>query len=288
MALLHLIQVSSTVAIWSRLVSLQGVSVRDGISAWMEPGPFAVAERYTPWWCFDELTQSVSCWQRQCRLELQQPCGVAEIGGLSQRMRGAFRASKAAPRGYIHWGLAAQGTAEILHRKRHSMLRFADESPHQLISSLFQLKIERDENQYEVFVRQLLPQGDPDEEMIKNIKLFSFPDPSSVEPHTFLTFSIGNAENLKIGFVLYSTAFDALCVLTDFYYPRLFKAMMKLPYLEMAAIALELFKVETRRSVTIKGTEFPLDGALERQRAMSLLFKTFAPYDISKIVIGIM
>ena len=168
------------------------------------------------------------------------------------------------------------------------MLRFADESPHQLISALFQLKIERDENQYEVFVRQLLPQGDPDEELIKNIKLFSFPDPSSVEPHTFLTFSIGNAENLRIGFVLYSTAFDALCVLTDFYYPRLFKAMMKLPYLEMAAIAMELFKVEPRRSVTIKGTEFPLDGALERQRAMSLLFKTFAPYDISKIVIGML
>ena len=169
------------------------------------------------------------------------------------------------------------------------MLRFAPEnSPHQLISALFQLKIERDEHQYEVFVRQLLPQSEPDQDLIKNIKLFSFPDPASVEPHTFLTFSIGDSVNFRIGFVLYSTAFDALCVLSDFYYPCLFKRMMKLPYLEMAEVAFQLFKTEKRTTVNIKGKEFSLSGALEKQRAMSLLFKTFAPYDISKIVIGML
>jgi hypothetical protein len=120
------------------------------------------------------------------------------------------------------------------------------------------------------------------------VELFVCPDHTAIEPRTFLTFRYGNTDAFQIGFVLYSTVFSAVCIISDYYYPSLFHAMLKLPQAELLVQAKALAASVARNSVQMHGRDFPLDGSCERQQLLKLLFTTFPPYDITKIIIGLL
>lgn len=165
------------------------------------------------------------------------------------------------------------------------MLRFCDETPQSLINHVFSIEITPADNS--VKVTQLLPESDPDPMMIKNIQLFVFPDPTAIESRTFFTFVLGDtACEFSMGFVLYSNSYSAKCVMSNYYYPDLFRTLMSMSNGQMITQAKALMESQCRTSVTLKNEQFPLNGARQKQKLMEMIFNTFEPFDIWKIIVG--
>jgi hypothetical protein len=168
------------------------------------------------------------------------------------------------------------------------MLRFVPPgAPVKLVNSLFQVNIRSDQGKSNVTATQRLPETDPDPALAKKVELFAFPDPCAIERGTFLTFLIRDGDAFQIGFALYYSVFSAFCILSDYYYPRIFRTILRAPYNEMIELAAALTIPDVRQTVTVKRLTWPLDGSRERQALMKLIFTTFPPYDIAKIVIGL-
>ncbi|OHS99897.1 hypothetical protein TRFO_08210 [Tritrichomonas foetus] len=169
------------------------------------------------------------------------------------------------------------------------MLKFCDQEPKALITHLFTITVTHETSKYAVKANQIFPTTAADENLIKNVQLFSFPDFSAIESKSFFTFVIGDTHcDFQIGFVLYSNSFSARVILSSFYYPDLFRELLKLPETELFEQVKKLNKEEIRSSVQIKKTVFYLDGGRQRQKLMKLIFDTFSPFDISKIVIAML
>jgi hypothetical protein len=71
----------------------------------------------------------------------------------------------------------------------------------------------------------------------QKVELFVIPDPGAIECGSFLTFLIRDGDAFQIGFALYYSIFSAFCILTDYYYPRVFRMILRAPYNEMLELA---------------------------------------------------
>ena len=174
------------------------------------------------------------------------------------------------------------------------MLRFISNEKTSLLNYVFSIKVVEDENkEYVADVNQMYPNAPPDNSIIKSIKLFAFPDRAAIESRCFFTFVIGNTSTeFQLGFIYYYTYFDAYCVLSDYYYPSIFKHYMTLDRKGMRDYCIELTKniysLNGVNTVKINNTVYKLDGSVERQRLTKLIFTTFPAFDISKIIIGML
>lgn len=169
------------------------------------------------------------------------------------------------------------------------MLKFCDKTPCALATHLFTITINREGNDYAATAKQLFPKTDPDPNLIKNVQLFAFPDYCAMESKSLITFIIGDTHcDFQIGYALYNNALSARCILSNFYYPDLFESLLNLPDDALLTEIETLNKSEVRKSVQIKKNVFYLDGGRQKQQLLKLIFDTFEPYDISKIVIAMM
>ncbi|KAH0794094.1 DENN domain-containing protein 1A-like isoform X2 [Histomonas meleagridis] len=160
-----------------------------------------------------------------------------------------------------------------------------------LINSLFKIRI----NNGNVNAEQLYPVGAPNEELKHKVELFAFPDSAALESHSFFTFIVGDiATGFQLGFVLYSSIIEGYCILSNYYYPQLFKTILRNITKDDDISILKSLGTSQRRSILCiktpdnKTQEFPLDGSRERQKLLELIFHTFSPYDVSKIIIGML
>lgn len=176
------------------------------------------------------------------------------------------------------------------------MLKFCSPSSKtSLLTHIFSIKINKNENKNEIIVHQLYPKGE-DQDLIPKVKLFACPQPSSLESHCFFHFIVGDiASGFRIGFVQYETIYDGRCVISDYYYPRIFSKLMSLhPDDQMIRVAEQLSAERQRESILFiddndnSKTKYSLDGKYEEKRLIDLFFKTFSPFDISKIIIGML
>jgi hypothetical protein len=167
------------------------------------------------------------------------------------------------------------------------MLRFAEDTVAPLATHLFVIDVHPDE--LTVTARQIFPESSPDPALLKNIELFSFPDPCAIESNCFFHFAIGDtAGDFHLGFVQFTSSYAAKVLLSNFYYPSLFKSLLALPVNELLS-QLRTFSIpQLRPQVSVGGHEFFLDGSRERQELWSLMFTTFSPFDISKIIVGML
>jgi hypothetical protein len=168
------------------------------------------------------------------------------------------------------------------------MLRFVSrDSPQPLVTHVFSITIDRDS--LTSSAQQLFPGGESDQALLKSVPLFAYPHPSAVESQCFFNFVIGDtACEFRMGFVRYQTSFSAMCILTSFYYPDLFRALLALRELDLLAAVEEMAKPELRSEYLLGDRVFQLDGSRERQSHLALLFHSFAPFDLAKIVIGML
>jgi hypothetical protein len=167
------------------------------------------------------------------------------------------------------------------------MLRFAADTVAPLATHLFAIDVHPDE--LTVTARQVFPESDPDPALLKNIELFSFPDACAIESNCFFHFVIGDtACDFHVGFVQFRTSSAAKVLLSDFYYPALFTALLSLPDDELLSQLRTFSVAQLRTQVSLGGRQFFLDGSRERQELWSLIFATFSPFDISKIVVGML
>lgn len=169
------------------------------------------------------------------------------------------------------------------------MLRFSNPKIKQrLITHLLSLEIQKDGDDFKVIITQDQPKNNIDPGFIKKIQLFCFPEFEAIESRTFFTFLIGDVcTTFKLGFIQYLDSFHAKIIISDFYYPFLFKNVLRLPSVSSARILYEMYQLQQRKTARIHNEIFNLDGSYERQYLLSLLFKIFTPYDISVIVISL-
>ena len=168
------------------------------------------------------------------------------------------------------------------------MLRFCDEgTPSSLASHLFSVNVSP--LSHDVHAEQIYPET-KDEKLMKNVMLFAFPNPSSIESKTFFSFVIGDTCcEFDIGFVYYRNSFNAYCLITRYYYPNLFRKVLSMKNED--SIIEEVKKLEEKRirkTVVVENEEFYLDGSREKQELMKLIFDCFSGFDITKIVIAIL
>jgi hypothetical protein len=167
------------------------------------------------------------------------------------------------------------------------MLRFVGSAALPLVSHLFSVDVNPDT--LTVLPNQILPNSSVDPALLKNIQLFSFPDASAIESKTFFAFVIGDtACDFHLGFVLFTTSFTGRVLISDFYYPDLFKALLSLPDDQLFVNFQALGRPAVRKEVTLNSRVFPLDGSRERQSLLSYVFSTFCIFDISKIILGML
>lgn len=153
-----------------------------------------------------------------------------------------------------------------------------------MLSSLFTIEID---NKGEPQIAQVLPTTSPDPNFIKNLKLFVYPDHWAIESNAFFTFVMGDtACEFQLGFVQYTDSFNAKCVISNYYYPALFRSLLSLPSDQIESQASNLMQTRTWTSVSLGESTFTLDGGIEKQHLMKLVFDTFTPFDICKIIIG--
>lgn len=169
------------------------------------------------------------------------------------------------------------------------MLKFCDKTPCALATHLFSITINREGNEYTATAKQLFPETDPDPNLIKNVQLFAFPDSCAMESKSFITFIIGDTHcDFQIGYAFYNNALSARCILSNYYYPNIFESLLNLPDDALLTEVEALSKSEVRKSVQIKKNVFYLDGGRQKQQLLKLVFDTFDPFDISKIIIAMM
>lgn len=167
------------------------------------------------------------------------------------------------------------------------MLRFVDSQPASLILNLYHINVKPNGKNFDVNVTQMFPSSDPDPQVLKTISLFAFPHHSAIESKCFFSFVIGDtACDFNIGYVQYFTSFNAICVVSPFYYPSLFKTVTGLPNDKLLSTVEELNEKKVWKQVQINDQTFKLDGGKEKQELMSLMFDTFQPYDILKAIIA--
>ncbi|KAK8884265.1 hypothetical protein M9Y10_043373 [Tritrichomonas musculus] len=170
------------------------------------------------------------------------------------------------------------------------MLKFCDSDPCALVTHLFSITIKREGNEYIPTAEQLFPKSDPDQNLIKNIQLFAFPDHCAIESKSFITFVIGDTHvDFKIGYALYSNSFSARCILSNYYYPNLFESLLSLSDDALMSKVESLSKSEVRKNVQIKkNSVFYLDEGRQKQQFLKLIYDTFSSFDIAKIIIAML
>jgi hypothetical protein len=167
------------------------------------------------------------------------------------------------------------------------MLRFCDAEPHALISHFLTVTV--DARDLAVSVKQILPSGAPDRRLLENVTLFAFPDKCSIESKSLIVFVIGDiCCEFRLGFVFYRTSLSGYCVITDYYYPKLFKYVLSLPEEHMMTQINLLILKKSRVTFSAGNRTFYLDGGTERQDSLAFIFKRFSGFDISKIIIGML
>lgn len=170
------------------------------------------------------------------------------------------------------------------------MLHFCnDNEESSLIAHLFSISISKNGNSYVATAKQMFPTSDESSDLIKNVELFAYPDSSAIESKSFFTFVIGDTHcDFYIGFVQYSNSFSAKCILSNFFYPDLFQYILNLPENELLDQVKALNRSEIRQTLIFPKKTFYLDGGHQRQQILKFLFDIFTPFDISKIVIGLL
>ena len=165
------------------------------------------------------------------------------------------------------------------------MLRFCSGGEN-LLEYVFDIEIS---DTQQVNCTQIWPEDKADPSIAKSIEVFVFPDVCSIQSNMFFNFVLGDtAVEYHHGFVLYQNSKKAKCILTKFYYPLIFRHVLEKHMDDIKEFAENLNIPENTNSIQIDGLSFPLDGSFEKQRLYGLIFKTFSPYEITKIIIGML
>ena len=101
------------------------------------------------------------------------------------------------------------------------MLKFkTNGSPEGLISAVFDITIDgKEANTVQRFPREPLS--------LDVINLFAVPEPHSRTKDSFFVFNIGDtAVSFQYGFVKYRSFNSAVCVISDYYYPDLYRSIL--------------------------------------------------------------
>ncbi|KAH0795435.1 DENN domain-containing protein 1A [Histomonas meleagridis] len=110
-----------------------------------------------------------------------------------------------------------------------------------------------------------------------------------MESKTFFYFVIGDtACDFNIGFIQYSDSFNAHCIITQYFYPDVFKKILSLPEDQQLFHVKSLSQELSRKTVEINDHTFELDGGYERQCLMKFVFDNFSVFDITKIIISML
>ena len=165
------------------------------------------------------------------------------------------------------------------------MLRFCSGGEN-LLEYVFDIEIS---NTQQVTCTQIWPEDKADPSIAKSIEVFVFPDVCSIQSNMFFNFVLGDtAVEYHHGFVLYQDSKKAKCILTKFYYPLIFRYVLEKHMADINEFAEKLNIPENTNSIQIDELNFPLDGSFEKQRLYGLIFKTFSPFEITKIIIGML
>lgn len=169
------------------------------------------------------------------------------------------------------------------------MLKFCNGISASLATHLFNIKIVQTSEGQTPVLEQIFPFGQADEQIMRDINLFVFPDPNAIESRSFFTFLVGDAANdFYMGFVQYTSILQGKCILTKYYYPDLFQTILLLPQNEMINIVAEISTPQIRNQVIIGPKKFTLDSGKQKQKLMEQMFNIFTPFDVSKIIVGLM
>jgi len=169
------------------------------------------------------------------------------------------------------------------------MLRFAEKSLKELVKYLFEIRVNLSADANDVEVSQVFPSEKAEPGLLKSIQLFAFPHPSAVEQNSFFYFVIGDtAVDFQLGFIQYGAEPSGLCIISDFFYPDLFKSLLSYEKSKIISLLNDPSIVPTDGQIKFDKLEFLLDGSDIQQKLLSQVFYRFSPFDISRIIIGML
>lgn len=168
------------------------------------------------------------------------------------------------------------------------MLRFCSEGG-QLIDYIFNIIITKVDSKYDVAFEQVYPQEKADQNFSNSFKIFVYPDNNAIESNLFFNFIIGDtAVDFKHGFIKYDNNVSGRCIISKYYYPTLFKHLLTAHKNDLANIAPNIAAQPNQHELVIDNAKFNLTVSDEKQKLLGLLFKTFTPFEISKIIINML
>ncbi|EAY05768.1 hypothetical protein TVAG_138370 [Trichomonas vaginalis G3] len=168
------------------------------------------------------------------------------------------------------------------------MLRFCTEGG-PLIDYVFNIIVSKADTKFDVAFEQVYPKEPADPKFVNTFKVFVYPDANAIESNSFFNFIIGDtAVDFNHGFIKYDNNTTGRCIISKYYYPTLFKKLLVSHKNDLQDIAKVLVVEPNQTEINVDGKDYQLSGASEKQKLLKIIFKTFSPFEISKIIINML